>query len=89
MTSNMLACYPEVFAAGAIVAGLPYGAATLRAASVRNDVSKSLEAGAGMGRSCAECLAAPWTMATHFSLARKCRQDRDPAERAGNHQAVD
>ena len=28
MTSNMLACYPEVFAAGAIVAGLPYGAAT-------------------------------------------------------------
>jgi feruloyl esterase len=28
MTSAMLACYPEVFAAGAIVAGLPYGAAT-------------------------------------------------------------
>jgi feruloyl esterase len=28
MTSIMLACYPEVFAGGAIVAGLPYGAAT-------------------------------------------------------------
>jgi feruloyl esterase len=28
MTSAMLACYPEVFAGGAIVAGLPYGAAT-------------------------------------------------------------
>ena len=28
MTSTMLACYPEVFAAGAIIAGLPYGAAT-------------------------------------------------------------
>jgi poly(hydroxyalkanoate) depolymerase family esterase len=28
MTSVMLACYPEVFAAGAIVAGLPYGTAT-------------------------------------------------------------
>jgi feruloyl esterase len=28
MTSNMLACYPEVFAGGAIVAGVPYGAAT-------------------------------------------------------------
>ena len=27
MTSVMLACYPEVFAAGAIVAGLPYGCA--------------------------------------------------------------
>jgi feruloyl esterase len=28
MTSNMLACYPEVFAGGAIIAGLPYGAAS-------------------------------------------------------------
>jgi feruloyl esterase len=28
MTSVMLACYPEVFAAGAIIGGLPYGAAT-------------------------------------------------------------
>lgn len=27
MTSTMLACYPEVFAAGAIIAGVPYGAA--------------------------------------------------------------
>jgi feruloyl esterase len=28
MTSVMLACYPETFAGGAIIAGLPYGAAT-------------------------------------------------------------
>ena len=28
MTSVMLACYPEVFAGGAIIAGLPFGAAT-------------------------------------------------------------
>lgn len=28
MTSVMLACYPEVFAGGAIIAGLPYGAAS-------------------------------------------------------------
>ena len=27
MTAAMLACYPELFAAGAVVAGLPYGAA--------------------------------------------------------------
>ncbi len=27
MTSIMLACYPEVFAGGAVIAGLPYGAA--------------------------------------------------------------
>ncbi|HEV2675403.1 MAG TPA: PHB depolymerase family esterase [Aliidongia sp.] len=28
MTSSLLACYPEIFAAGAIIAGLPYGCAT-------------------------------------------------------------
>jgi poly(hydroxyalkanoate) depolymerase family esterase len=28
MTSVMLACYPDLFAAGAIIAGLPYGAAS-------------------------------------------------------------
>ena len=28
MTAAMLACYPEVFAGGAIIAGLPYGSAT-------------------------------------------------------------
>lgn len=28
MTGSLLACYPEVFAAGAIIAGLPYGCAT-------------------------------------------------------------
>jgi poly(3-hydroxybutyrate) depolymerase len=28
MTSVLLACYPEVFAAGAIIAGLPFGAAS-------------------------------------------------------------
>ncbi|WP_076955689.1 PHB depolymerase family esterase [Teichococcus deserti] len=28
MTSVMLACYPEVFAAGAVIAGLPHGAAS-------------------------------------------------------------
>ena len=28
MTAAMLACYPETFAAGAVIAGLPYGAAT-------------------------------------------------------------
>lgn len=28
MTSVMLACYPELFAAGAIIAGLPYGSAS-------------------------------------------------------------
>jgi poly(hydroxyalkanoate) depolymerase family esterase len=43
MTAAMLACYPELFAGGAIIAGLPYGAATnvmealevMRSASVK------------------------------------------------------
>ena len=40
MTSVMLATYPEVFAAGAIIAGLPYGVAT----NVREAVSGMLRA---------------------------------------------
>ena len=40
MTSNMLACYPEIFAGGAIVAGLPYGAATDRASKLSEECIK-------------------------------------------------
>ena len=40
MTSVMLATYPEVFAAGAIIAGLPYGiASNVREALERHDQS--------------------------------------------------
>jgi poly(hydroxyalkanoate) depolymerase family esterase len=39
MTPVMLATYPEVFAGGAIIGGLPYGAATNIAAGFRNYVS--------------------------------------------------
>ena len=44
MTSVMLACYPEVFAGGAIIAGLPYGAASECAAGIRKHVSMSRRA---------------------------------------------
>ena len=46
MTSIMLACYPEVFAGGAIVAGLPYGAATNVQQAFETYVSKSPTLGA-------------------------------------------
>lgn len=43
MTAAMLACYPELFAAGAIIAGVPYGCA--------GSVGAAFECMAGRGRS--------------------------------------
>ncbi|MFL9828687.1 alpha/beta hydrolase family esterase [Rhodoplanes sp. SY1] len=56
MTSAMLACYPEVFAGGAIVAGLPYGAAgTVQQAfdSMRRCPSRSPQAWGDLVRAAA------------------------------------
>ena len=50
MTAAMLATYPEVFAGGAVVAGLPYGSAT--------SVTQALERMRGQGHSTPEASAA-------------------------------
>jgi poly(hydroxyalkanoate) depolymerase family esterase len=49
MTSVMLATYPEVFAGGAIIAGLPYGAANNVQQGVREHVSVPAAPGARLG----------------------------------------
>jgi len=73
MTSVMLAVYPDVFAAGAIIAGLPFGIAsnvrealggmmqsTSRPADILGDlVRKGHEAQRGHGRKCRCGTAAP------------------------------
>ena len=51
MTSVMLATYPEVFAGGAIVAGLPYGVRGKRAGSVRRHVPGPRPPRSRVGRS--------------------------------------
>ena len=51
MTSVMLACYPELFAGGAIIAGLPYGAAGNVQQALSEHVAKPIAPRAGLGRS--------------------------------------
>jgi poly(hydroxyalkanoate) depolymerase family esterase len=45
MTSALLACYPETFAAGAIIAGLPYGCAS----NTQQALSAMFQGGSGTG----------------------------------------
>ena len=58
MTSVMLAAYPEVFAGGAIVAGLPFWRGQQCAAGVRDHVSIAAASGQRLGRSGTRRLAA-------------------------------
>ena len=54
MTSAMLAAYPEVFAGGAIVAGLPYGTAATVPEAFDRMRGHGGPAGASIGGACPE-----------------------------------
>ena len=69
MTSVMLATYPEVFAGGAIVAGLPYGCCRQRAGSVRGDVPGAPPRRQRMGRSGSRRVSPQGPVAEGVSLA--------------------
>jgi poly(3-hydroxybutyrate) depolymerase len=80
MTSVMLATYPEVFAGGAIIAGLPYGSA-IGVPGVRPD-AWPWRAGPGLaGAVGPRCLVAQGPLAEHFGVARQRRQYRRCLER--------
>ena len=67
MTSVMLAAYPEVFAAGAVIAGLPYGVAS----NVREALERHVAiAGSARPASSASSCATPQAIA---GRGRKCR----------------
>ena len=57
MTSVMLATYPEVFAAGAIIAGLPYGVATNVREALNGMLAVAVPPGRRTGRSGAQRVA--------------------------------
>jgi len=63
MTSVMLACYPELFAAGAIIAGLPYGAASNLQEAFRSMLhcpSRSADEWGAELHAAADWYAGPW-----------------------------
>src|SRR5258705_1645466 len=69
MASVLLATYPEVFAGGAIIAGLPYGCAT-SVQEAFEAMLNELVADACFGRSGARRLGTPGALAQGFGLAR-------------------
>ena len=91
MASAMLACYPEVFAGGAIIAGLPFGAA----ANVHGWPSKRCPRGSSpVGARNGVLLvrrgfaAHSWAVAAHFCLAWWLRHHSGAGQCARNPQAV-
>ena len=89
MASVMLATYPEVFAAGAIIAGLPFGCADGMQQAFDAMKSGRTPPGAGMGRPGARRLPPPRAVAAGVGLARRRRHRGGAAQRRRDHQAVD
>ena len=79
MTAVMLATYPEVFAAGAIIAGLPYRRATNVQQAFDGMFQGAAAAGARVGRSGARRFAASRTVAARLGLARRRRCHGKPS----------
>ena len=89
MTSVMLACYPEVFAGGAIIGGVPYGAATnvqQALKSMSHSPARSAQEWGDLVRAAATHERA---VAARLRMAWKRRHDGDPIERARNPQTMD
>ena len=88
MTSVMLATYPEVFAGGAIIAGLPYGAATNMQQAFETMYQCPPRAARAWGELVRKASGHERPVAARLGLAWGCRCNRHSAQRSGNHQAM-
>ena len=80
MTAAMLATYPEVFAAGAIIAGLPYGTAGNAQQAFESMFQGRSHTAPRLGRSGAARLDPSRTVAARVDLARRSGRDRETDE---------
>ncbi len=71
MTSVMLATYPDVFAAGAIIAGLPFGAASNVEEALSGMRQSPPRFGSRPGRHGSRGVAASRTVAESVGVARR------------------
>lgn len=81
MASVMLACYPEVFTGGAIIAGLPYGSAKTISDGLRPHARLWHAIGSAIAEIPTRCLAAPRSLAYDIGLARLRRPNRSIFQR--------
>ena len=88
MTSVMLATYPEVFAAGAVIAGLALWHRVESARGAGRHVSFAGAAGARARRLRAACLEPSRAMAEDVGVARQRRPHRQSRQRQRDRQAV-
>ena len=88
MTAVMLATYPETFAGGAIIAGLPYGIAS----NVQQALNGMFQSPSRPARELGDLVRnaskhkGPWPRL--FSVARQRRQDRQPRQCQRDRQAM-
>jgi poly(hydroxyalkanoate) depolymerase family esterase len=89
MTSVMLATYPDMFAAGAVIAGLPYRTAT----NVKEAFESMFQVRARSAREWGDLvrgrIAASGSMAAHIGMARRRRSGGEAGECRSDCQAVD
>ncbi|MEF8708042.1 MAG: PHB depolymerase family esterase [Candidatus Accumulibacter propinquus] len=88
MTTVMLATYPEVFAGGAVLAGVPYRTAKGLQEGWRAS-SRGVPVRAEGGRTGARSIAAPGAVAEAVGLAWRRRHRRQAGQCRRNHQAMD
>jgi len=86
MTSVMLATYPELFAGGAVIAGLPYGIAS----NVREALSGMMQSPSRQrtGRSRPQCFHAQRPVAEIVGVAWQRRSYREPGQCRRDRQAM-
>ena len=88
MTSVMLATYPEVFAGGAIIAGLPFGIASNVREALGGMMQSTSRPAEQIGRSRPQGLQAQGAVAESVGVARQRRSHRQPRQCQRNRQAM-
>src|SRR5215467_14209158 len=88
MTSVMLATYPETFAGGAIIAGLPYGCAASVKEAFEAMFNERLTSARALGDRVRAASRYQGSLAQALRLAWECGPDRKTVECRGDHWSV-
>ena len=88
MTSVMLATYPEIFAGGAVIAGLPFGVATNMREALSGMFQSPSRPASELGDLVRSASNSQGPLAETIGLARQRRSHRQPRQRQRDRQAV-